>query len=752
MTGGNESQPMKWSYFKKRSISRDLTISLILLMILFEGMLMLAVYHRQVRLLYAELEEKADDYAQNLSEVLVVPVWDYDDEQIVKIGTGFARNVLVEEVRITDADGNVLFHAGRSGGTRHQIARNVVIQRSGQTIGGVRFYLSTEAYQEDLANLRDAIILVLLVSLVVIIVTTGVLLRVFMRRPMRLLQEGIDRLALGDYSHGFEEIYYSELAGIADRFQQMARDVQTRERSLQVEMAERKRAEERIRDSEAKTQALLDAIPDVMFQLDRMGYFVDYKGALQGLYARPHELIGKNLKDVLPPRVCDTYFEKLRETFDTGRSTVFEYEIPLEDAPAYFECRMVVLKKDQMLAIVRNITDSILATDEKNRLEEQLRRAQKMEAIGMLAGGVAHDLNNVLSGVVSYPELVLMDLPPDSPLRQPIETIQASGERAAEIVQDLLTLARRNVSVSEVVDMNNIVEDYLNSPEFAKLKRDHPDLQIKLDLTPKLLPVTGSPVHLSKTVMNLISNAAEALENGGHISIATTNQYIDTPIKGYDDVQEGDYVVLTVSDNGIGIKAEDVERIFEPFYTKKIMGRGGTGLGMAVVWGAVKDHSGYIDVQSREAIGTDVTIYLPASRQVRQGAETLVSPDEYRGHNEHILVIDDVREQREIATHMLEKLGYRVTTVPSGEAAIDFVRRQPVDLLVLDMIMEPGIDGLETYRRILKLYPDQKAIITSGYSESRRVRSAETLGVGAYRKKPYLIETLGLAVRRALDH
>lgn len=312
-------------------------------------------------------------------------------------------------------------------------------------------------------------------------------------------------------------------------------------------------------------------------------------------------------------------------------------------------------------------------------------------------------------------------------------------------------MARRNVSVSEVVDLNDIIENYLNSPEFAKLKRDHSSLQIELALAPKLLPVTGSPVHLSKTIMNLISNAAEALEDGGQITIATTNQYIDTPIKGYDDVQEGDYVVITVSDDGIGIKSEDIERIFEPFYTKKIMGRSGTGLGMAVVWGAVKDHSGYIDVQSRESIGTDITIYLPASQQSRRGAVDLVSPDEYRGHNEHILVIDDIPEQREIATHMLEKLGYRVTAVASGEAAIDFVSKQSVDLLILDMIMEPGIDGLETYRRILDLYPGQKAIITSGFSESRRVRSAETLGAGAYLKKPYLIESLGLAVRKELD-
>jgi CheY-like chemotaxis protein len=374
-----------------------------------------------------------------------------------------------------------------------------------------------------------------------------------------------------------------------------------------------------------------------------------------------------------------------------------------------------------------------------------------MEAIGTLAGGVAHDLNNILSGLVSYPELLLLEIPQDSPLRKPILTIQKSGEKAAAIVQDLLTLARRGVAVTEVVNLNDIISEHVKSPEHGKLRQYHPQVHVEANLETDLLPILGSPVHLSKTVMNLVSNAAEAMPDGGKLTISTENRYIDQPVSGYDDVEEGDYVILTVSDAGVGICSEDMERIFEPFYTKKVMGRSGTGLGMAVVWGTVKDHKGHIDVQSIEGEGTTFTLYFPVTRKEVVTGESLVSIDDYRGKGESILVVDDVEEQREIASRILKKLGYAVKSVSSGEEAVDYLKDNSADLLVLDMIMDPGIDGLETYKRILGLHPKQKAIIASGFSETKRVKEAQRLGAEAYVKKPYLLEKIGLAVRAELD-
>lgn len=408
---------------------------------------------------------------------------------------------------------------------------------------------------------------------------------------------------------------------------------------------------------------------------------------------------------------------------------------------------LVRIRTSELSMINEELKETVLELQQARKAAEQ---AQKMEAIGTLAGGVAHDLNNILAGLVGYPQLLLMEIPEDSPLRRPIMTMQKSGEKAAAVVQDLLTLARRGVSVKEVVNFNDIIYEYLKSHECATLKKYHPDVHIEADLDHNLMHIVGSPVHLSKTLMNLVSNAAEAMPDGGNITVKLGNCHIQEPIQGYDTIIEGDYVVLSVSDTGVGISREDKDKIFEPFYTKKVMGRSGTGLGMAVVLGAVQDHCGYITVQSEEGEGTVFTLYFPATRQELSKDTSLISIQEYTGNGETILIVDDVEEQRATAKAMLRRLGYKAVSVPNGEEAIEYVKNNKVDLLVLDMIMDPGIDGLETYKRISEFKPGQKAIIASGFTETNLVKQAQSLGVGAYVKKPYLLESIGIAVKTEL--
>jgi len=441
--------------------------------------------------------------------------------------------------------------------------------------------------------------------------------------------------------------------------------------------------------------------------------------------------------------------------FETGQAVVSEYFDP--GLKKWFDLYAYPIKKDkeevgQLVHIFKDITRHKKESKEKEQLALQLQRSEKMEAIGTLAGGVAHDLNNILSGIVSYPELLLMDLPEDSPIRKPMLTIQKSGQKAAAIVQDLLNLARRGIVVNEVVSLNEIISEYLRSPEFDKLKTYYPDVKIKTNHKQDLLNILGSPVHLSKTVMNLVSNAAEAINRkAGTIEISLDHRYIDKPIKGYDKIEEGDYVVLKVADNGIGIPAEHIDRIFEPFYSKKRMGRSGTGLGMAVVWGTVKDHKGYIDVKSTEGKGTTFTLYFPVTRKEVMEKKAAGSIEDYLGNGELILVVDDVEEQREIASNMLKKLKYSANTVSNGEKAVEYMKKSPVDLVVLDMIMSPGIDGYETYKKIIGSHPGQKAIIASGFSETKRVKEAQRLGAGQYIKKPYTLEKIGRAVKMELE-
>jgi PAS domain S-box-containing protein len=518
-----------------------------------------------------------------------------------------------------------------------------------------------------------------------------------------------------------------------------------------------KQAADALKQSEEHYRTLVDNIQDGVFLIHkgRMEFINDAFARMLGRTAA--ELKGINYKQVISPidmeRVVNRYQERQK-----GNDIPEEYEFRMvhkDGSDVFVNIHVGLVKyKDGVASMgtAKDITGRKEAEKEKAELEERLARSEKMEAIGRLAGGVAHDLNNVLSAIVSYPDYILMKLPEGSPLRKSILTMRQSGQKAAAIVQDLLTLARRGVNIKEIINLNHTVTDYLKSPEFEKLTKHHPDVQLDTQLEEDLFNIKGSPIHLSKTVMNLVSNAVEAMPVGGNIQVATCNRYIEKPLKGYyKAIPKGSFVVLTVADTGTGIAPGDLDKIFDPFYTKKEMGRSGTGLGMAVVWGAVEDHKGVVDVRSTEGKGTVFELYFPVTVENCLNREVAISISEYMGRGEHILVVDDELDQREIASALLTELGYSVETVPAGEDAIEYFENQHADLLLLDMLMSPGIDGLDTYAGIVKSRPGLKAIITSGFSESDRVKKALKLGAGAYIKKPYTMKKLATAVRKELD-
>jgi PAS domain S-box-containing protein len=514
---------------------------------------------------------------------------------------------------------------------------------------------------------------------------------------------------------------------------------------------DRKRTDRALRESEERFRKLSHATFEGIVLHDN-GCIIQANEQFYKMYGYTRqELADTNILRLL---VTPDAVEMMQHKVDAQHFGPYEITCLKKDGTAFpVEIRVRPMNyngHEVRMAAIRDLSEQKTALAQKQALEARLQRAEKMEAIGTLAGGVAHDLNNVLTGLVTYPDLLLMNLPEDSDLRQPILTLQNSGKKAAAIVQDLLTLARRGVAVSKVVNLNDLLNDYLTSPEYKKLKSFYPNAAFKTDLQDDLLNIMGSPIHLSKTIMNLISNAVESLDDDqGLVSISTRNRYIDTCIKGYDEVKEGDYAILTVTDNGSGIRKEDIEKIFEPFYTKKTMGRSGTGLGMAVVWGTVKDHGGYINVESEQGRGSQFSLFFPVTRKAVEKNEIPLI-DDYMGNNEKILIVDDISQQIEIASALLKQLGYRVDAVSSGEEAVAYMQNNTADLIILDMIMAPGIDGLDTYKRILKLQPKQRAIIASGFSETDRIKEAQRLGAGEYVKKPYTLEKIGLAVKTEL--
>ncbi|MCX5845754.1 MAG: PAS domain S-box protein [Deltaproteobacteria bacterium] len=531
------------------------------------------------------------------------------------------------------------------------------------------------------------------------------------------------------------------------------------------DVTDQKKAEEKFRESQQRLSDIIEFLPDATLVIDKDGKVIAWNRAIEIMTGiKKKSMLGKGnyeyslpfygdrrpiLIDLAlhPDREMEKQYTAIQRVGDVLFGESFTPNLPPGDIHLSATASVLRNSKGEIIAAIECIRDN----SERRRLEERLNRSEKMEGLGRLAGGVAHDLNNVLGVMVGYSELLAEKLPVESPLKRYADNILQSSLRGAAIIQDLLTLARRGVTVSEVVDLNRVVFNYLRTPEFEKQKSYHPDVKIWTELADGLLNIKGSPVHLGKTIMNLISNAVEAIADQGEVTIRTENRYLDYPLRGYDDMQEGDYVVLTVSDTGSGISANDISKIFEPFYTKKVMGRSGTGLGLAVVWGTVKDHNGYIDVQSEEGKGSTFTLYFPATREDLAKVQEAISTKAYMGRGESILIVDDVEAQREVAMSMLGRLGYQVEAVSSGEKAIEYLKNGKADLVILDMIMDPGIDGMETYRRILEINPGQKAVVVSGFSESDRVRKAQEMGAGAFVRKPYILEKIGLAIRKELD-
>ena len=517
------------------------------------------------------------------------------------------------------------------------------------------------------------------------------------------------------------------------------------ENFLQVivkEVTEIKQAKEALRKSEQEYRTLFDMVSDALALIEiDSGNMLDVNKSFVEVY-------GYSKEEIL--RMKNTDFsaepEKTKEaTKKRGAYIPVRYHKKKDGTVFPTEITASIFKyqgRDVHIAAIRDIT-------ERQRFEAQLQRSRKMESLGLLAGGVAHDLNNVLSGIVSYPEILLLDLPENSPLRKPIETIQASGNRAAAIVEDLLTIARGVATTKEPLNLNELVNEYLNSPEFKKLKQFHPTVTINTSLDSGLLNLRGSYAHVRKVLMNLVSNAAEAIESSGSVTISTENRYLDHPLKGYDDVAEDEYVVLAVSDDGSGISSCEIDRIFEPFYSKKVMGRSGTGLGLAVVWNVVQDHEGYIDIKCDES-GTTFELYFPITRDEISDKALSIPIQDYKGSGQSILVVDDVESQREIICKMLSRLGYKAQAVSSGEEAVAYMMGHSVDLLLLDMIMDPGINGRETYERIINIHPYQKAVIVSGFAATDDIHAAQQLGAGSYIKKPFSLQNIGVAIRDEL--
>jgi len=502
---------------------------------------------------------------------------------------------------------------------------------------------------------------------------------------------------------------------------------------------ERLKSEKMLRKSEHRYHELFNSVMEGIAIIDENEYVRYCNPAFARIFEKESapEFIGKCLYDYVSDNnkhIIEQQVSRRRE----GLSS--KYELAIEPLPGLAKTVLIASspKFDESGKYIGSFS-AVIDISETRQLQEIAERAKRLETAGQIAGQVAHDFNNLLGPLIAYPDFFRSELEEDHALIPLVNDMETAAEQIASINQQLLTLGRRGHYEQEPLNINAVIEAVLNQidPEIG-------DAKIETNLADNIMNVMGGQSQINRVIANLLFNSLDATDKCGSISIKSENFYADTIAGKFGRVPRGEYVKVSVCDDGCGISDDILLKIFDPFFTTKTTDRKrGSGLGLSVVDAVVKDHMGFIDLESTLDNGTCFYLYFPITREEIVEIEFT---DEISGGDEKILVIDDDRMQQEVTCILLNKLGYQVSAVDSGEKAIKKLKDQQFDLLVLDMIMPPGIDGAETYRQALKINPDQKAIIVSGYSESDQVKKAISMGAGAYIKKPLTLKSIGMAV------
>jgi PAS domain S-box-containing protein len=519
-------------------------------------------------------------------------------------------------------------------------------------------------------------------------------------------------------------------------------------RGIMVDVTERKRAEERLVESENRLRAVIESEPECVKLTAADGTLLEMNPAGLAMIEADsaEQVVGQSVYPIVAPEYRAAY-QALTERVFRGDSGTLEFEIiGLKGTRRWLVTHAAPLRNARgeiaaLLSVTRDITES-------RRLEEQFRQSQKMEAIGRLAGGVAHDFNNLLTAINGYSELLLRRAQQDDPLRRYLEDIKKAGERAASLTRQLLAFSRKQVLQLKVIDLNAVVA------EMEKLLRRliGEDIELVTALDPALGLLKADPGQIEQVIMNLVVNARDAMPQGGQLRIETANVALPEGLHHQRfATQPGSYVLLIVRDTGCGMDAETQSHIFEPFFTTKGVGQG-TGLGLSMVYGIVKQSGGYIVVESEVDKGATFKIYLPRIAEASAAAEPEAPAEESLAGSETVLLVEDEEIVRRLVLDILQGSGYHVLEARRGSEAIELCQRHPdpIHLMLTDVVM-PQMSGRELANRVAPLRPEMKVIYMSGYTDDAIVHHGVLDANTAFLQKPFTPDALVRKLREALD-
>jgi PAS domain S-box-containing protein len=552
-------------------------------------------------------------------------------------------------------------------------------------------------------------------------------------------------LATGEPSHAVVPLTQSDGShtGWVDLFTFPLHDADTGELTGVIEyvrdITDRRRAEEELRESEARQRTILNALPDLVFRLKRDTTCIDFSAPSEELLlVPPEQFMRRRLVDVLPTGVGELTQAHVEQTLNTGQPSIYQYELSKDGTLRTYEARMIMIADDEVLAIVSDITD-------RRKLEEELAKTQRLESLGLLAGGIAHDFNNILTTILGHISLAKM---PDA--RQIydngvlLEEVERAAVRAKDLTRQLLTFSKGGAPVKRAASLTDIVID---SATFALRGSNS---RCEFDLPDNLWPVEVDAGQISQVIQNLVINADQAMASGGTVRLRARNLTLTG--SGPLPLPAGRYVEMTCHDTGAGIPEQFIEKIFDPYFTTK---QKGSGLGLATTFSIIKKHGGHLTVDSRIGEGTIFAFCLPAATEVPRAAAPVEAalPELERGR---VLFMDDEETIRSLVALVLGKAGYEVVLVEEGSTAVAEFREacntgRPFDAVVLDLTIRGGMGGRETIAQLREIDPQVKAIVASGYSNDPVMARYQDFGFAGVVAKPFRAAELRAALRAVLD-
>jgi two-component system cell cycle sensor histidine kinase/response regulator CckA len=516
----------------------------------------------------------------------------------------------------------------------------------------------------------------------------------------------------------------------------------------------RRLADEALQESEKKYRTILDSIAEGYFEIDlerNITFFNEPLCKILGYSSK--ELLGMTTRlftSAATIKKMDLIYGQVQQTGEPIRVTDYD-AIRKNGEKVALELTSSLMRNSEggpigFRGVLRDVSKRKQAEEERRKLEDQIQQAQKMESLGTLAGGIAHDFNNILMGIQGNASLMVLKTDPSHPNYEKIENIETYVQNGTELTKQLLGFARRGKYFVKATDLNDIIEK--SSSLFGRTKKE---IQIHTNLMKNIWTVEVDRGQIEQALLNLYVNAWQAMPEGGDLYLQTENVVFDGSTRNENPykIEPGKYIKIAVTDTGVGIDNENQERIFEPFFTTKEMGRG-TGLGLAAVYGVIKNHGGYIDVSSEKNKGTTFTIYLPASRKQVVEKKMDETPALSKGIGT-ILLIDDEEMIIDVGQELLQELGYNVLLARSGYEAIQIYQeyRDKVDMVIMDMIM-PGMGGSETFDRLKEINPNIKVLLSSGYSINGQATKILERGCDDFIQKPFNLNQLSGKIRNII--